>query len=356
MSAGITPALWNRIRYFGSFPQTRISLQQALLDGEISSQGSILKATQPLNGELPVRLAHGIQELNVLPHNLSAMPSISRVKSWYAQSFEELVRLPARYTPKILLTQGGVSWPPEVLHYNSQLIRAIQTIKRRHENTVAMVSDGILEWRRSHGIPTIGLDMQTWLDQFYMSGIEFQFLIGQYVALNTQQTHPDYVGIICKDTNLHSIAQEAIESVCFACQEHYGMLRVPQVQLTCPENLSFAYVPRHLSHILVFPPIQIIVVEGNEDITIRVSDEGGGIPRSKTPLIWTYTYTTMEKPGTGTDFRFKAPEGRHGYGLPLSRLYARCFGGDVCLISTEGHGTDVYIHLNRLQSKKEALL
>jgi pyruvate dehydrogenase kinase 2/3/4 len=106
----------------------------------------------------------------------------------------------------------------------------------------------------------------------------------------------------------------------------------------------------------VFPPIQIIVVEGNEDITIRVSDEGGGIPRSKTPLIWTYTYTTMEKPGTGTDFRFKAPEGRHGYGLPLSRLYARCFGGDVCLISTEGHGTDVYIHLNRLQSKKEALL
>jgi pyruvate dehydrogenase kinase 2/3/4 len=101
------------------------------------------------------------------------------------------------------------------LHYNSQLIRGIQTIKRRHENTVAMVSDGILEWRRSHGIPTIGLDMQTWLDQFYMSGIEFQFLIGQCtrfyfrlyltngradVALNTQQTHPDYVGIICKDT------------------------------------------------------------------------------------------------------------------------------------------------------------
>jgi len=28
-----------------------------------------------------------------------------------------------------------------------------------------------------------------------------------------------------------------------------------------------------------FPPIKVIVVEGKEDITIKISDEGGGIPR-----------------------------------------------------------------------------
>lgn len=29
-----------------------------------------------------------------------------------------------------------------------------------------------------------------------------------------------------------------------------------------------------------FPPIRVVVVEGKEDLTIKISDEGGGIPRS----------------------------------------------------------------------------
>ena len=38
--------------------------------------------------ELPVRLAHRVKELEKLPHNLSEMPSIIKVRNWYAQSFE----------------------------------------------------------------------------------------------------------------------------------------------------------------------------------------------------------------------------------------------------------------------------
>ena len=36
------------------------------------------------------------------------------------------------------------------------------------------------------------------------------------------------------------------------------------------------------------------------------------------------------------------------YGLPLSRLYARYFQGDVKVASYENHGTDVYIYLRAL--------
>ena len=44
------------------------------------------------------------------------------------------------------------------------------------------------------------------------------------------------------------------------------------------------------------PPVRIVIAEGVEDITIKVSDEGGGIPRSGMPRIWTYLYTTAKSP------------------------------------------------------------
>lgn len=78
------------------------------------------------------------------------------------------------------------------------------------------------------------------------------------------------------------------------------------------------------------PPIKVIVVEGKEDITIKISDEGGGISRSAIPLIWTYMYTTMEGQSVDPNFDaqgsdFKAPMAGFGYGLPLSRLVSLLF-------------------------------
>lgn len=111
------------------------------------------------------------------------------------------------------------------------------------------------------------------------------------------------------------------------------------MQLICPPDLTFAYVPGHLSHIVFellknslravverfgpeyedrmvadssssgssggYPPIKVIVVEGSEDITIKISDEGGGIPRSAIPLIWTYMYTTMADQSIDQDFQVR---------------------------------------------------
>ncbi len=59
-----------------------------VLFGQQPSQGTLLKASQFLSEELPIRLSHRVVELESLPDGLSKMPSIERVKQWYAQSFE----------------------------------------------------------------------------------------------------------------------------------------------------------------------------------------------------------------------------------------------------------------------------
>ena len=253
-------------------------------------------------------------------------------------------------------------WPPELNDFNAKFAQTLEKIKRRHDGVVTTIAQGILEYKRKRQRMQIDHTIQTFLDRFYMSRIGIRMLIGQHIALTDQRTHsdPNYVGIICTKTNVQDLAQEAIENARFVCEDHYGLFDAPKVRLVCPKDLHFMYVPGHLSHMLFetlknslravvethgqdkedFPTTQVIVSEGREDITIKVSDEGGGIARSAIPLVWTYMYTTVDQtPNLDPDFNksdFKAPMAGFGYGLPISRLYARYFGGDLKLISMEG--------------------
>lgn len=269
---------------------------------------------------------------------------------------------------------SSINWPAEVKDYNERLTQCMERIKRRHDATVTTVAQGVLEYKRATKNSTIKADVQRFLDRFYMSRIGIRFLIGQHIALGRalmsqpnsslgrlanaakrpvrgivpshggEARREEYVGVICTNTNVGSVAHEAIENARFVCEEHYGLFKAPPVQLVCPKDLEFMYVPSHLNHMLfellknslravverygtenedAYPPIKVIIVEGKEDITIKISDEGGGIPRSEVPYVWTYMYTTAQSEDLDPDFQstdFQAPMAGFGYGLPLARL------------------------------------
>ena len=114
------------------------------------------------------------------------------------------------------------------------------------------------------------------------------------------------------------------------------------------------------------PPVTVIIADqnNNEDVTIKVMDEGGGIPRSQMDQIWSYLFTTADQKVQNCFLNVKSAQPQHphqptaspiaglGYGLPMSRAYARYFGGDVDVISMEGYGTDAYVYLRRLPGAK----
>ena len=44
-----------------------------------------------LRHEVPVRLAHIMKEINLLPRNLRRMPSVELVKSWYDHDYQKFI-------------------------------------------------------------------------------------------------------------------------------------------------------------------------------------------------------------------------------------------------------------------------
>jgi hypothetical protein len=105
------------------------------------------------------------------------------------------------------------------------------------------------------------------------------------------------------------------------------------------------------------PAIRIILVKGKEDVTIKIADRGGGIPRSKIGTIWKFAHSTAAPDESKSDFGNDHVTGTkiRGFGLPLARIYARYLGGELTLKSMEGYGLDAYLHLPRLGNSCENL-
>ncbi|KAH8048857.1 pyruvate dehydrogenase [Aureococcus anophagefferens] len=184
------------------------------------------------------------------------------------------------------------------------------------------------------------------LDSFYTSRIGIRMIIGQYVALRSPvDDRPDsrVVGLFNTAVNPAVIAEDAVRQATALCERQFGV--APAVKIIGRTDLDFEYVPDHVFYILLEllknsmrascekqlaldadepADIKVIVADGedNEDVALKISDEGGGIARSDLRRVWSYLYTTASADvqargfnNDGTDF-VGAPLAGLGYGLP----------------------------------------
>lgn len=190
---------------------------------------------------------------------------------------------------------------------------------------------------------------------------------------------------------------------------------------------SYRYIPVHLEYILteilknafratverhakgtrsgMVPPVIVTVsppptssLPRQRYLSLRIRDQGGGVPPAYLAQIFSYSFTTAgrqavssggswedaglgggpyaaqhiggsaaldasgsmsgstlftEMTGRGLQMGMGTIAGL-GYGLPMSRLYAKYFGGSLDFISLDGWGSDVFVKLRCLDDAGDA--
>ncbi|XP_053118688.1 pyruvate dehydrogenase kinase, isozyme 2 isoform X3 [Hemicordylus capensis] len=265
-----------------------------------------------------------------------------------------------------------------------QFTNALVTIRNRHNDVVPTMAQGVIEYKEAYGDdPVSNQNIQYFLDRFYLSRISIRMLINQHTLIfdgSTNPAHPKHIGSIDPNCNVSEVVRDAYDMAKLLCDKYYlssPELEIHEVNATgtgphpWPPNhpdqpIHMVYVPSHLYHMLfelfknamratveshesnpTLPPIKVMVALGQEDLSIRMSDRGGGVPLRKIERLFSYMYSTAPKPELGTG---GTPLAGFGYGLPISRLYAKYFQGDLQLFSMEGFGTDAVIYLKALST------
>lgn len=351
--------------HYSQFNPSPLSIKQFIDFGQSASEA---ESFQFLSKEIPVRLSNIMKEINLLPANLLQMPSILILQDWYAQSFRDICSFESRDPCESTL---------------AEFCQMLKTVQARHTNVVQTMAQGVLELKESHAVDNqTDMAIQYFLDRFYMSRISVRMLIHQHTLLFEQNADrkTTRIGMIDPACKVKSVIMEAFTNASFLCEEYYNC--APDITIkghTQVVNekgkkvaLSLVYPPPHLYHILFelfknsmravvesrgagseLPNIEVLVAKGEHDVSIRVSDQGGGIPRHITDQLFHYLFSTAPRPSMTPT---KAPLAGYGYGLPLSRLYARYFHGDLILNSYDGYGTDAVIYLKALTHEANELL
>ncbi len=199
--------------------------------------------------------------------------------------------------------------------------------------------------------------------------------------------------------------------------EAYGSQCVlPKITLEGHLDATFPYILSHLQYIIGEiirnsiqavlekyatppgdpPPIEVLICEAPQHVIIRISDQGGGIPKDILPSLWSFSKgsrsqthlrnllqvpkmaatmqelqpsnVTIERDYTSLGLQGKRSYGsslssltsrppnlKLGIGLPMSRVYAEYWAGSLELHSLEGYGVDAFLQISKIGNKNEQL-
>ncbi|KAK7953312.1 branched-chain alpha-ketoacid dehydrogenase [Apiospora saccharicola] len=385
-----------------------ISLRQLMVFGRSLTESRLLSSANYVRTELPTRIAHRLRDMQRLPYVVVTNPHISDVYDLYYTAFDMFRRVREIKT----------------LDENEHFCQDIARMLRAHLTVIPKLAMGILECRGL--MPQEELDI--FMNTILKSRISRRVIAEQHLALTETFNSPwfspgakvseEFIG----EVFLKCVAKDVIERCGTAVQELARSANppdvvIPEIKIDGHLGAAFPYILSHLEYIIGEllrnsvqavidnhqkkykgkkdipppPPIEVTLCEAQQHVIVRISDQGGGIPRDILPYLWSFSrgphsgqrlenltqvplmaatlqelrvdgnFTGLQDGRSGysdeslTSLSARPPNLRLGMGLPLSRVYAEYWAGSLELHSLEGYGVDVFLQISKLGNKNEQL-
>ncbi|KAF8655283.1 hypothetical protein AX16_003182 [Volvariella volvacea WC 439] len=398
-----------QLELYASKEAKRLTLRQLVFFGRSMDEERLLKSANYVRTELPVRIAHRLRDIQALPYVVVTQEGVAKVYELYWIAFERLRQYP----------------PITNLEENETFCHFLASILNEHATVIPSLSLGLS--LASPFLPPDQLD--SFMRRMLVSRISRRVLAEHHIALTENLTGRPHtsgqpqVGIIHTGLDVRRSINRCVNLLRErpACLEDLPSgLKVkawPDVIVDGHLETRFPYIPEHLEYIVFellknamrataikhsdidpLPTIQATIAAGENDVGIRISDQGGGLltqqNRIKTPSdlfsfshvrnaarleqsrlgalrtisssqegMWAtvgeqvdrwQTNASGNTPNNADESKLEV-QPRIGIGLPMSNIFATYFGGSLELVSLDGWGTDVFLRLPKLGTNLEGI-
>lgn len=335
-----------------------------------SNSSTLEKNLNFLRTEIPVRLANIVAEKIHLPKALQREVTFHKIMSEHEMSIVEAVRL----------SQTDLSGEGARIRYCD----AVTRIRRRHLDSVEDMARAVTIYRRESGSSRIRCSsfdrrhdewrLQYFLERFFMGGIGLRMLTNQSTVVFGGKMHSKFglegefgqlvpSGRIDPELDLRRAVTMAVFNARATFERENR--RCPRTKMMVWDdvaghevaNITACAVDSHVAYVVSeivinamratveaasssassstnsdhLPDVEVLIARTRSNgVVIRVTDSGGGIELENIAHLSHFNYSTKLRT-TG--------KSEVGYGIPMARLYARYFKGDLVYTSVLGEGT-----------------
>lgn len=359
MAVATVPRNFRRMRESAKGAYDAITLGQ-LLRRTRPDPESLLTNSRWMQEQLPIRFGRRIEDYLQLPYVVVSNPQFNSVLQTYVDTYDAITAF------------REINTAEDVKEFQE----LITSHMGKHSDGTKLIADGYRQVRSL--FPHIRLD--DFLHTFFTSRIAIRILMESY----SKQHEPreGFSSVVGTNMSPLQITQKLATHLTDLTYQIYGI--TPEVEYRGNLDCTLDYIPRHVSYMIqevlknalratverhqmqtggsVFgrqdiPPVIVELQKGDVHVIIKISDQGGGMTKAMQQEAWQYGWTTVNGGAKSVaaasyhgskDSTLKNELAGFGFGLPLTRLHAQYFGGDVFMQVLPGHGTDMYLVLTHL--------
>ncbi|KAI8973765.1 branched-chain alpha-ketoacid dehydrogenase [Mycotypha africana] len=336
---------------------TPLTLRQLMFYERHINEERLLKSANYVRTELPIRIAHRIREFQKLPYILGTNPNMESVYDLYWQAFERLRKVPEIHT----------------MAQNEEFCDILQESLDAHSVIIPKLTKGINECDEIQRSIISAEKLDDFMNATLRSRISRRVITEHHLVLSNRK---ESIFSECSSYDVLTKCICLVKANITNTDTAVNNNRLPEPNIRMiGSDTKFTYVSDHIEYIIYqllsnayrhtletatdyIPKDIIVTLCSNEtNVLFRVSDQGGGMSKELHSSLWSFChYVNNLNRVDRLEAKVHEQEKlalRLGIGLPMSKVYAEYWGGDINIMTMEGYGTDAYVRIPKLGIQNE---